>query len=58
MIPRHLIIGIVVMVVVALGMSFYVLRMRGNAGRVSLDWPRSAWRHARHWAGRQRPVCI
>jgi len=33
MIPRHLIIGIVVMVVVALGMSFYVLRMRGNAGR-------------------------
>jgi Sporulation and spore germination len=33
MIPRHLIIGTVVMVVVALGMSFYVLRMRGNAGR-------------------------
>jgi len=33
MIPRHLIIGIVVMVVVAMGMSFYVLRMRGNAGR-------------------------
>ena len=33
MIPRHLIIGIVVMVVVALGMSIYVFRMRGNAGR-------------------------
>ncbi len=33
MIPRHLIIGVIVMVVIALGMSFYVLRMRGNAGR-------------------------
>ncbi|MGA8151118.1 MAG: GerMN domain-containing protein [Terriglobales bacterium] len=33
MIPRHLIIGIVVMLVIALGMSLYVMRMRGNAGR-------------------------
>lgn len=33
MIPRHLIIGIVVMVIIALGMTFYALRMRGNAGR-------------------------
>jgi spore germination protein GerM len=33
MIPRHLIFGIVVMVVIALGMGFYVLHMRGTAGR-------------------------
>jgi len=33
MIPRHLIIGVVVMVAIALGMSFYMLRMRGSAGR-------------------------
>jgi len=33
MIPRHLIIGIVVMLVVALAMGLYVLHMRGTAGR-------------------------
>jgi len=33
MIPRHLIIGVVVMVLVALAMSLYVLHMRGSARR-------------------------
>jgi Sporulation and spore germination len=31
MIPRHLILGAVVMIVLALGMSFYAWRMRGGA---------------------------
>jgi hypothetical protein len=35
MIPRHLIIGVAVMVVVALGMSVYVWRFRGRVDRTS-----------------------
>jgi hypothetical protein len=34
MIPRHLLIGTAVMLVVALGMGFYLLSMRGRAHRI------------------------
>jgi hypothetical protein len=36
MIPRHLMIGIAVMLVVALGMSLYAWRMRGRATQAEL----------------------
>ena len=33
MIPRHLILGAVVMIILALGMSFYAWHMRGGASQ-------------------------